>query len=149
MNTKEIEPVTVVYKEVKTNLQNIAQYVGNEPAKLMQQAMEENLEITAPQIWEYIDTDGNPEKEFTLRIGIPVKKTEDCKLQNIKILPTFKCAVMEHKGSWDKLKFSYEKLINEIVSNSNKLSNYSREIYHNCDFENEENNITEIQIGIE
>jgi effector-binding domain-containing protein len=56
---------------------------------------------------------------------------------------------MEHKGAWSDLKFSYEKLIGEIMQNGYKTTNYCREVYHVCDFENEENNITEIQVGIE
>ena len=149
MNVKEIEPVTVVYKELKTNLMNIGQYVGNEPDKLMKQVEDANLEVTAPQIWEYIDTDGNRETEFTLRIGIPVGETKEIALTNVKELEKFKCVTMEHKGAWENLKFSYEKLMGEIMQNGYKITNYCREVYHHCDFENAENNVTEIQVGIE
>ena len=148
MEIKNIEKTTVLTKTVKTNLRNIGQYVGNGPAKLVEQAQNFGLEICGPQIWEYVDADGNPDTEFTLHINIPIK-SNGSEFENQRELEPLKCAMMMHMGSWDNFRVTYEKLVGDIMQGGHKMTGYCREVYHNCDFENPDNCVTEVQMGIE
>lgn len=148
MEIKQIEKKEVITKTVKTTLKEIAKYVGNEPEKLVKQAQDEGLEIMGPQVWEYVDGDGNPDTVFTLHINIPIK-TNGKKPHNLRSMEPFKCAVLMHEGSWTNFKSTYEQLIGEIMQGGYKMTGYCREVYHNCDFEVPNNCLTEVQMGIE
>lgn len=148
MEYKQIENQPVFYKEIKTNLKNIAQFVGIVPAQLMEDLSKEGLQTTGSQIWRYIGGDGNPETEFTLQVGIPVAEAP---LNDNRFIEfgSFKCASFVHNGSWSEFAKVYERIIGEVMVAGHKMNGETREIYHTVDFENEQNNITEIQIGIE
>ena len=148
MEIKNEKPCLVFYKTVETTLKDIWNYVGTTPAQLMEEAAKLDLEVTGPQVWNYIGGDGNPDTRFQLEICIPVKEDTLNDPSRLKALKPFKCAVTTHKGKWDEFKNVYEKLIGEIYQSGNTLGDTCREIYINCDFENPENNITEVQIGI-
>jgi effector-binding domain-containing protein len=148
MEHKQIEMQPVFYKTVKTNLKNIGQYVGNMPAQLMEDLAKEGLQPEGPQIWRYIGSDGNIETEFDLQVGIPVSEKREGDERFSEFEP-FKCASFIHKGSWSEFGKVYERIIGEVMVAGHKMNGETREIYHNCDFENEQNNVTEIQIGIE
>ncbi|MBN1184504.1 MAG: hypothetical protein JXB49_19585 [Bacteroidales bacterium] len=121
MEIKNIEKTTVLTKTVKTTLRNIAQYVGNEPAKLVEQAQRAGLEICGPQVWEYVDGDGKPDTEFTLHINIPVKSNGK-NPENMRELMPFTCAMMMHMGSWDNFRVTYEKLVGDIMQGGYKMT---------------------------
>jgi effector-binding domain-containing protein len=147
MEIKEINPMTVFYRTVQTTLSEMMQYVMTTPLEMYQEAMKEGLKISGPQVWIYHGMDGNPNTKFTLEIALPIIKPIKNNLQ-IKELPAFKCATIIHKGDWGNLKNSYEKIISEIYSSGNSMNKICREVYAHVETPESENNITEIQIGI-
>ncbi len=148
MEQKTIQSQKVYYKTVKTNLRNIQKYVGALPSEIMEKATHLELNICGPQIWRYIGSDGNPETEFTLQVGLPVDGNTD-KVEGIGEFEPFKCVTFIHEGSWADFGKAYQRIIGEVMVAGLKMSGETREIYHQVDFENETNNVTEIQIGIQ
>lgn len=122
---------------------------GTLPTELLEKAMELNLEIAGPQIWVYEDSDGNPNTRFELTMAIPVSKsTGDPGKFRFAEFPEFNCISEIHSGSWAQLGLTYQKLMPAIMKQGLSYTGISREVYLVCDFENPENNRTEIQIEV-
>ena len=148
MEIKKTESLKVYYKSFKTTLKEIWKYVKDTPQEMYDNLEKYGLAPAGPQIWCYYGSDGNPETTFVLEIAIPVQKLKEIDGMQFKELESLKCASLIHKGPWENLKQSYEELIEEIYKSGKSMGKICREIYINCDFENPENNITEIQIEI-
>ena len=71
-----------------------------------------------------------------------------CSFAPRKTIEKMGLATSIHEGSWDKFSQSYSSLIGEIMKSGRMLNGVAREVYLNIDFENSENNITEIQLGV-
>ncbi len=146
MEIKQIKQTKVFGKEIKTTLKTIGEHVKVLPEEVLENLNEKGFKIEGPQVWIYNGADGNPETEFDLMVGFPV--ANDKMDVNITAFDDFKCAIVLHKGDWSKLGDSYCKIIGEVKQTGLKMTGECREVYHQVDFENIENNITEIQIGI-
>ena len=150
METKKIEKTLVAVHSFKTTLATIGEAVGVKPDLIAQELSKQAIDPIAPQIWNYIDCDGKPEKEFTLEICFPVlTKGEDTDKVSFKTLDGFSCITHVHEGPWSEFKSVYEKLFNNICNGGFKPTGQCREIYHHCDFEDQSKCITEIQIEIQ
>jgi Transcriptional regulator, effector-binding domain/component len=149
MQTKEIKTITVIRFSCQTNLSGLSRYVRVKARELYQSALKNNMEITGPVYWVYHNMDGNPETLFTLEICIPVQASEfnDEQFKLMK-LPAFKCLSATLYGDWVGMPNVYGELINHALNSGYQLTGTSREVYMNMDFETSENNITEVQIGI-
>lgn len=149
MELKTISPILAACKTVKTNLINLGNYVQVIPEKMMTDIAIQGIDVTGAQVWEYFGCDGNPEQEFTLKIAIPVlksgKNTDNISFENLE---SYKCLTHTHKGPWSDFKDVYCTLIAELNQKGYKMNGYTREVYLHCDFEKQENCVTEIQIGI-
>jgi len=148
MKIKTIQSQLVYFKTFETTLKDINQLVGDKPAEIIEEIQMAGLELNGPQIWEYKGADGLPDTKFTLNICVPIKEGNKVHEDSIKTLEEFKCGTDIMNGSWNNFKNAYCKLIGEIMGQKHQLSTTCREIYINCDFENPENNITEIQMEI-
>ena len=51
-----------------------------------------------------------------------------------------------HCGAWMEMGRTYQVMMEEIAKKSMGFTGVSREIYINCDFENQQNCVTELQI---
>lgn len=149
MERKTIQPITVLKYSMETTMSTFLQDIGTIPQEIDAKINELGLEPTGPHTWNYFCCDGSPDKPFMLDIAVPVKegKGETGKFK-IDSFPEFVCVVTEHKGPWSELGKTYEKFIPEVLKNRLQMSGFSREIYHLVDLENQENCVTEIQIGI-
>lgn len=147
MEFKKVSAQTVFCETMTTTLRQIEQYVGTTPMRLMSEAAEAGFKQCAPQIWLYEGATDNPDEAFLLTIAIPVEtgsKTHT-KLQE---LDSFYCAEQEVKGSWEQFPKIYPEIIGNLMGQKKELTNVCREIYHEVDFANPDNNRTAIQIGI-
>jgi len=149
MEIKAIKPVTVYFKQVETTLKEIGKYVGNTPAMVAEEAAKKGYKISGPQIWNYIGADGNPDTKFTIDICFPVEVSEGSENIGIKVLDEFKAACSILKGPWNELGNAYKLLMDELSEKGIQPSTICREIYHLCDFNDQQNCITEIQMGIQ
>ena len=146
MEIKQVKQTKVFGKEIKTSLIKISEHVKVLPETIASDMNKKGFQCTGPQIWIYNGADGNPETEFDLLVGFPVN--DNAMDYNITALEDFKCATYMHKGDWGKLGESYCKIIGEVNQGGMQMTGECREVYHKVDFENVENNLTEIQIGI-
>lgn len=146
MEVKLVKQTKVYGKEVKTTLTKIGKYVKTLPESVYEEMSQNGFQPEGPQVWVYNGADGNPETEFSVLVGFPVAM--DKMDSKITALEEFKCFGIIHKGAWNKLKDSYCKVVGELTKQGMVMTGESREIYHQVDFENTENNVTEIQIGI-
>ncbi|HPR32406.1 MAG TPA: GyrI-like domain-containing protein [Prolixibacteraceae bacterium] len=149
MEKKNVEKQNVLMASLTASLATLTQDIGNVPNELMMVAEELGLEITGAQIWQYVGSDGQPDTRFRLDICLPVKeKKGDPGKFRFEVLPEFSCISEIHKGAWSNLGNTYQRLMGEMTRKSIFPTGTSREIYQNCDFDNPENCITEVQVEI-
>lgn len=150
MEVRKINPITVLAFTANVTLKDLQQFVRVKARELYTEAVQSSLEIAGPVYWVYYGMDGNPQTEFQLEIAIPVFSGENYKGKfGIKRLEPFKCISSEHSGSWGKLPVTYGNLFSEITEKHFIPSGECREIYKHIDFLQEENNLTEVQVGIQ
>jgi len=149
MERKTVQKTTVLCYSLNTSLMNMMTDTGSLPNELVEKALELGLEIAGPQIWVYDATDGSPATPFELTIALPVNKQNgDAGKFRFAEFPEFNCISEIHKGPWSKLGETYQKLMPSILQPGQSCRVICREVYHICDFENQENCVTEIQVEV-
>ncbi|MBN1769517.1 MAG: GyrI-like domain-containing protein [Prolixibacteraceae bacterium] len=150
MEKKTLQPVNVLTYALSSTLKTIVADSGNIPNELMAKASELGLEVTGPQIWDYYGADGRPDTKFKLKICVPVREVKgDPGKFTFEVLPEITCISEIHKGPWSQLGNTYHRIFGEMSRKKLSPTGANREIYINCDFENEENNVTEVQIVVQ
>ncbi len=148
MEIKNIASQVVLKHSVQTTLNGLMAVTGIVPEQLMQKARELDLTVTAPQVWQYTGSDGQPETQFLLEICLPVIEAKgDPTPLEFAVLPPSTVISRMHHGAWNRMGETYQKIIGEIQQKGLVMNGISREIYLNCDFENQDNCLTEIQVG--
>lgn len=145
---KTIKPITFLFHRVETT---VADLINQIPVgqKLYQEAVEKKLHIAGPVHWHYFDFE-DEHKPFTLEVSLPVASAiADYDGQfHFKRTEEFTCACVTHEGRWDEIPKSYDRLMQFLTSNGKAPNTTAREIYVNADFNDQEANVTEIQLGI-
>jgi effector-binding domain-containing protein len=150
MENKKVEKTTVLMYSLQSSLASMQKDVADIPNELMAEAQQLGLEIAGPQIWQYTGSDGQPNTKFKLDICIPVKAAKgDPGKFKFATLPEFKCISEMHNGPYNKLGNVYQRIMGEITRKSIPITGTSREIYITCDFVNQENCVTEVQMEIQ
>lgn len=153
MKTKTAPAMTVLAKEVKTTMKNMLTDVGEIPQDIFKHAINNGLHPAGPQYWIYEWNEENPgeESEFNLTVTLPVASFGMEYTANefeLRTLKPFKHISETHLGAWDRLKETYGKIMEEMGKQKLIPGKTCREIYVNCDFENPDNNITEVQFEL-
>ncbi len=149
MEKKTVQKVNVLCLSLNTKITSLVNDAGNLPNELVEKALELGLEISGPQIWVYDGCDENPNTTFELTIALPIAQAAgDAGKFRFAEFPEMNCISEIHKGPWAKLGETYQKLMPAIMQQGHAYTGISREVYHVCDFENQENCVTEIQIEI-
>lgn len=150
MKTRIIEPKKVLVVSTKTTLKNIAKDTYPLCEALMEDVKKFGITPAGPLEFIYFGASGDMEKEFELEIALPVSPDTTAQGSRYKIKDTkpFKCATYIHKGGVDKLFAVYEELFKELDWDKMKSTEEVREVYQNWVSPESEENITEIQIGI-
>lgn len=147
METKQVEKMKVIKFTTRATLKDLNQYTGVMPTRLMEKAQELGVASGEPQIWQYTGSDGKPDTEFLLEICVPVRSfVGDPGEFVFDEISAVACLSEIHKGPWMEMGLTYQKLIGKIVEEKIAITGVTREIYINCDFENQQNCITEIQV---
>jgi effector-binding domain-containing protein len=150
----EISAVTVpqtpvLYFTTQTTIPQLSLYVAEVARKLYGEAARQNLLPVGPQQWIYYGLDGSPETIFTLEIALPVDKMPgDNSIFPFKELPSFKCVAAIHRGCWENLSETYQKLYESLHAQGLTANKISRELYLNIDFKNPKNAVTLVQVGV-
>lgn len=145
----EVKPINFLFFRTEASLDQLSRFIPV-AQELHKEAVAQNLQVTGPIHWHYIGFKG-PGDPFTLEVALPVAST----LPNydgsfhFKRTSEFKCVALTHKGSWQSIGGSYEKLMGFIAAEGLKPSDVTREVYVNADFADPEADVTEIQVGVE
>lgn len=149
MERKKIEKIDVLKCSFQSSLKTLMTDTGNWPTEIVEKANELGLEITGPMIWRYEGSDGKPDTMFKLEICLPVKEPKGNPGKfSFETLPSVECVSEMHKGPWMKMGDTYNKMMGEMSRKSIVSTCTSREVYLTCDFENQENCLTEVQIEL-
>ena len=149
MEKKTVQKTNVLCISLDTTLKSMMNDTGNLPNELVEKAIELQLEIEGPQIWVYDGADGNQATPFELTIAIPVNKpTGDPGKFRFAEFPEINCISEIHRGPWANLGETYHKLMPAIMKQGLTFTGITREVYHICDFENQKNCVTEIQVEV-
>jgi effector-binding domain-containing protein len=149
MEIKTFNPMKILVFSVETSMIEMMQYVRVKAKELSIEAITKCMEITGPIYWIYKGADGKPDTRFILDICLPVYCHQDYKGKfELRQFDSFKCVTSVHYGNWQEMGIVYNHLFGEIFANNLKLNGICREMYINIDFDNPENNITEIQVGV-
>ncbi|WP_315819763.1 GyrI-like domain-containing protein [Paraflavitalea speifideaquila] len=92
--------------------------------------------------------DGKPDNVFTLTIAIPIQGEFKPSRFSIKQLPAFKAVTHMHEGAWTGMTQTYGDILQHIDANKIPMTEECREIYLNIDFQQEENNVVQVQMGV-
>ncbi len=149
MNIKTQQPFKGIYSRKKATLKTLSESVGMVAQDLYNDAVQAKLFPAGPVYWIYYNADGNPDTEFDLEVVIPVQGEGKPETYDIKDMPSFKHASTIHYGKWEEFAGVYKSLINDINAAGHQMTTVCRELYINVDFEHPENNITEVQVGIQ
>lgn len=149
METKKIEATLVAKHSFTTTLAEIMSGQLNQPSKLMEEVSGQGFNAHVPHIWNYIACDGKMDSTFTLEICVPVdKKGEDTDFIRFAELPPVKCVSRMYKGPWSEIGPVYDKFFDDLGKEGQIPVGNCREVYHHWDMEDQQKNITEIQIEI-
>lgn len=148
MEKIKFESIPFYCYAVETNLLELGAYVRTKAQELYQTAVKEQLEITGPVYWVYYGMDGNPTTTFKLEIGLPVNKCKQLDGSLLcKELSAGNFLVHTLRGAWSLLPETYAMLFAELAKQGLSHNGICREAYLYIDFNNPDNNITEIQVG--
>lgn len=140
--------MTVLYSTHQTTLAQLDQFVGTIVKQLYKEAVRNEVLVSGPAYWIYRGLDGQPETVFTLEIALPIQgKVTESRFAT-KELPEFKAASHVHENAWTKIPATYAQIMQFIAMSKCRMTGEFREIYWNIDFDNPENNLTEVQIGV-
>ncbi len=149
MEAKNVETTKVFYHSEVTTLNGIHDVAVREIDAMYKEAEKTGLKEIAPMQFVYYGLDDKPDTKFTLEIAIVVDEEKPyAGKYKFKDLTGFKCVSTIHKGSINKLGKTYEKFMPELFKSGNKMTDQSREVYHNYVEQDSPENITEIQIGV-
>ena len=147
MTIKTHPPLTILYSTHQTTITQLGQFVGTVMKDLYREAAINTI-VTGPVYWIYHGMDGKPDTVFTLEIALPIHGPFPSSLFSIKELPPFKTVAHIHEGAWEQLYATYSQMMQHVEANKIPMKDECRELYLNIDFQNPENNITEVQVGI-
>lgn len=148
MQVKTHPPVTVLYSQHRTTIQQLGQFVGTVVRDLCAEAVQHNALISGAPIWIYHGMDGRPDTIFTLEIAIPVQGNFTPSRFSIKQLPAFKALTHTHEGAWTRLPEAYGAILQHVDAYKIPINEECREVYLNIDLQQPEYNITQVQMGV-
>jgi effector-binding domain-containing protein len=148
MHVKVHPPITVLYSQHQTSIQQLNQLVGTVMKDLHAEIVQNNAMISGSTLWIYHGMDGKPDTVFTLEIAVPIQGKVSSSRFATKQLPAFKALTHTHEGPWSTMPEAYGDIMHHIDANKIPLTEESREVYLNIDFEQPENNVTQVQMGV-
>jgi effector-binding domain-containing protein len=148
MEIVDIKPINFLCHRATTTLKELAKFTAV-TQELFAEAVELGLPITGAVHWHYFGLT-DMAAPFTLEVSLPVGKIAeeyDGKF-HFKRTESYKAVISTHRGPWEKLPDSYNKMYTFIHQQHVIPDGSFREIYVNADFTDPDANVTEIQIGI-
>lgn len=151
MRTITVKAMKALKFSTKATLKDLNKYTGVKPNELYIEAQKLGYQTWDAQVWQYTGADGKMDTEFTLDILLPIRGDGNgtrSQLFEIVEVPEFKALQMLHEGPWSEIGPVYCQLMKYVAEKHLQPTGVTRENYIRCDFENQENCITEVLVGI-
>lgn len=150
METKNVEAKQVLAGSLKTTLNKLQADCDPVIERLMIEAESMKIAAIGPLEFIYTGATEDKDKEFHLEIAMPVNVKSGVTLPEfeIKVTPVFKCASHTYKGKMENIGGAYHQVFDDLQSKSLRPTEEIREVYENWVSFSSEENIVEIQIGI-
>ncbi|WP_420149966.1 GyrI-like domain-containing protein [Spirosoma sp.] len=146
---REILPFSALCFTTRTTLRSLSQYIGGVAQNMYREASRLNLHVAGPVQWIYTGANGDETNEFQLEIVLPIHKPGAQPEEFFyKVCPDFRCATYTYAGPWSDFGEVYKILFDQLYRTDYQSNGLIREVYLVVDFENQENCLTEIQIGL-
>lgn len=149
LSEKETEPFTALTFSTRATLKTMNQH-NYVPDELCQEAQRLSLTPAGPIQYIYTDVTGDETNEFLLEIALPVSGTVSQPGEPFvanTFLP-FRCVSYTFTGPWTDLMPTYDALFPAFYQAGYQTDQRVREVYSVVDFDNPQNHVTEIQIGL-
>lgn len=150
METKQIQPKKMIVARTRTSHNKIMQDSDPLIQSMMAEIEKNGIAPAGPMEFIYYGATDDMNHEYTLEIALPLAQNADTTNTTFEIKDSqeFKCISHIHKGSLENIAGVYDELYQEIGKQDIHPTDQIREVYQNwVDFSSEEN-ITEIQVGI-
>ena len=152
LETKQIEPKKVVSGSFKTTLKTMNDAVNPFIERLMTDLESAGFKPSGPMEFIYKGATSDVDKTFVLEIAQPVSgESESGNLSQFELreIPKLTCVSYFYKGKMDKIMDAYNDLFGEMAKEGLKPTDEVREVYQNWVSLSSDQNIVEIQIGID
>lgn len=150
MNTKNVSPKLVFSGSLKTTINKLKSDTEPIIEALYKDVEKFGIQPAGPLEFIYRGASEDDNKEFDLEIALPVTNNPKPEWTQFDFKETsqLKCISNEYKGGMEQIAKAYTNIFEEIVKNGIQPTDEIREVYQNwVDFSSDEN-IVEIQIGI-
>ncbi|RYF77609.1 MAG: GyrI-like domain-containing protein [Cytophagaceae bacterium] len=147
----ETVPFMALTISLRAGLSSLAQLGMAADSQVRAEAVRLGLNSAVASQWIYTGISGHPDDEFDLAIALPVNVTvtgvpgDSFAIRNV---PAFRCAQYTYTGPWSDLSEVYDALFVQFYADDHVYDGRVREIYRVVDMENQDNCVTDIQIGI-
>ncbi|WP_250656317.1 hypothetical protein [Alkalimarinus coralli] len=151
MELQKSSGIEVIALAKKATLTTIMQDIGRSPELLLEDIQQQGVRPEGPMIFVYRGCDGDMEKPFDLQICQPVKAADQYSGQYEKTeLEPFQYVERRYVGKMaDMGAKGYEPFIADVEKSGLKMGTQCREIYTQYIGPDSEENITELQLGIQ
>lgn len=146
----ETKPFSALTYTTQATLQTISNF-NPIPEELYQEAEWLGLTPTGAIQYIYEGVNGDDTNEFKLEIALPVTATDiESEKFALKTFEPFRCVSYTFTGPWDAMMAMYDALFVTFYQAGYQVdpAKRVREVYTVVDFENPENCVTDIQIGV-
>ena len=151
MRVKEVAARTFFCTKKELKIEQEPEFIRASIRPLMEASTDLKLGYVGAPTLSYIGYRGEREKSFTAELGVPVRKKSDEKKGGFyfREAPKFKCASIIIQGRVDKVGESWMALVQQATDSGHIPSGESREVYLAWEGEESENNIIELQLGLQ
>ena len=151
METKHIESKRVIAGSFTTTFSKMNGEVNPFIENLMTELESAGYVPAGPMEFIYKGATNDPNKEFQLEVAQPVNGSPSGELNNfeLKQTPILNCVSHSYVGPMDKIMATYDELFGNIQKEKLVPTDEVREVYHNWVSLSSEENIVEIQVGIQ
>lgn len=149
LSEKEIPSFPALTYATRATMPTLSRQVDGIPEKMYAEAARLGLPVAGPMEWIYTGATGDAETEFDLEIALPIARPgEPSDTFAYKIYPPFRCLAYTHSGPWSDFQAVYGQLFGHVRAANQPYNDQVREVYAVVDLDNQENCVTEIQIGL-
>jgi effector-binding domain-containing protein len=143
------QPIHFIYRQTTTTLATMSDFIEDSNQAFEAKTKSGDCRPSGPMVFVYEGADGNPDTEFTLKIGVPIPADQK-PIEGFEIvdLPKFESVSSVYCGPMSGMKDAYGQLIGELFQMGYEPTSISRETYFHFEGMDSENDITLISVGV-